>query len=243
MTPRSRASTNAAWSTIGPREVFTRYAVGRISASSLAPIRPAVRGLSRRCTVTTSARASSSSLGIHDAPASAARAAVRCWLHAATVMPNARPIAATCVPSRPSPITPSVLPRSPTPTVPCQRPSRTRWCSSGIRRTSARIKPQVNSAVGYGSIGVPQTTMPRRVAASRSIEALAIPVVTRRRNSERRPSNASPNGVRSRIATATAYGASRAATAPSSRRWSRNASTRARSPSTLQSAIWSATSW
>ena len=45
------ASSNAASSTIGPRDVLMKYADGRISAKSLAPTSPRVRGLSCRCTV------------------------------------------------------------------------------------------------------------------------------------------------------------------------------------------------
>ena len=44
--PDRRAASRAALSTRGPREVLTRYADGFIRASSAAPTRPTLRGLS-----------------------------------------------------------------------------------------------------------------------------------------------------------------------------------------------------
>jgi hypothetical protein len=44
--PDRSAASRAALSTSGPREVFTRYADGFISASSATPTMPALRGLS-----------------------------------------------------------------------------------------------------------------------------------------------------------------------------------------------------
>src|SRR5258705_4807817 len=65
--------------------------------------------------LTTSERASSSSLVTSVAPISEARAAVRFWLQAITSISNARPIFATREPSPPRPTTPSVLPFRPSP--------------------------------------------------------------------------------------------------------------------------------
>ena len=46
MPPDRSAASSAALSTNGPREVFTRYADGFISASSASPTSPTLRGLS-----------------------------------------------------------------------------------------------------------------------------------------------------------------------------------------------------
>ncbi len=58
---------------------------------------------------------------------------------------------------------------------------------------------------------MPQTTTPRAVAASMSIDAFPIPVVTSSRSRGRRSSRPAPNGVRSRMATTASNGASRSA--------------------------------
>jgi hypothetical protein len=76
---------------------------------------------------------------------------------------------------------------------------------------------------------VPQTTTPRERAASRSIDAFAIPVVTSSRSASRRSNRARVNGVRSRIATTTSKPSSRATSASSSATCSRNDSTDASS--------------
>ena len=87
-------------------------------------------------------------------------------------------------------------------------------------RSSPRISPQVRPAVGPGMIRVPQTTTPCAVAASRSIAAFAIPVVTSSRKRGSRASRSAPNGVRSRIATSTSNGASRSASRSAPSTWS-----------------------
>ena len=63
---------------------------------------------------------------------------------------------------------------------------------------------------------VPHTVTPRAAAASRSIAALPMPVVTSSRSRGSWPSRSASNGVRSRIATTTSYG-SRALTSASVR--------------------------
>src|SRR2546428_118985 len=98
--------------------------------------------------LTTSARASSSSLVTSVAPTSAARAAVRFWLQAITSISNARPTLATREPSPPSPMTPRVLPFRPSPQLTCHRPSRVARSSIGMRRASARMRPHARSADG-----------------------------------------------------------------------------------------------
>src|SRR5438552_3305682 len=151
--------------------------------------------------LTTSARASKSSLATSVAPTSAARAAVRFWLQAITSISNARPTLATREPSPPSPMTPRVLPFRPSPQLTCHRPSRVARSSVGMRRTRARMSPHVSSAVGYGSPAVPQTMTPRSTQAPTSMDALRIPVVTRSLSRGRFSRSARDNAVRSRMAT------------------------------------------
>src|SRR5580692_4793258 len=65
------AAIRSASTTIGPREVFTRRAVGFMIASSGAPTRPRVRLLRTRWTETTSARLNNCSLETNSALTSA----------------------------------------------------------------------------------------------------------------------------------------------------------------------------
>ena len=65
------------------------------------------------------------------------------------------------------------------------------------------ISPQASSAVGLGSDAVPQTVIPSSRAASMSIDALPIPVVTSSLRSVSEARRFAVNGVRSRIATTT----------------------------------------
>ncbi len=90
-------------------------------------------------------------------------------------------------------------------------------------------------------IRVPHTTTPCAAAASRSIAAFAIPVVTSSRRRGSRASRSAPNGVRSRIATSTSNGASRSASASGAARWSVKTVTSASRSS--QAANDRATSW
>src|SRR5260370_325421 len=146
---------------------------------------PVLRGLSLQCTVTTSQEEKSSSLLTAWPSPFAAPAGSRCWLHAPTVMPNARPIPAPRRPWRPRPTTPSRLPSSPVPTVCCQAPPTpsaapparpaifSRRSSSGMCRSSARMSPQVSSAVEEPTPPVPHTVTPRAAQAPRSMDELA----------------------------------------------------------------------
>src|ERR1700732_5069023 len=68
-------------------------------------------------------------------------------------------------------------------------------------RVNAKISPQQSSIVGYGSIPVPETTIPRSIAAFTSIDALRMPVVIKSCNFESRSSSDRGKRVRSRIAT------------------------------------------
>ena len=86
------ASIRAASSTIGPRDVFTNLAFGFIRANSGAPIRPLVRPLRTRWTVTTSASRNSVCLSTRVAPAALAFTSVRFWLQAITFIPKATPM-------------------------------------------------------------------------------------------------------------------------------------------------------
>ena len=97
------------WSTIGPRAVLTRIAVGFIAPGPARRSVPVVCGVSGQCSETTSASASSSS------SAHAARAAALDDLHAR----SPRRARATARPIRPSPTMPSTAPSS----------SRPRWAA------------------------------------------------------------------------------------------------------------------
>ena len=85
----------------------------------------------------------------------------------------------------------------------------------------------MSSAVEAPRDPVPHTVTPRAVAASTSIAAFAIPVVTSSRSSGSRSSTRAGNGVRSRIATTASKPRSRSTSASSSATWSRNTSTSA----------------
>src|SRR6185312_4914834 len=101
-------------------------------------------------------------------------------------MPKAWATGAIRRPSRPKPSRPRVEPSRSPPIVLCQPPSRIAASSVGILRSSARISPQVSSAVGATLIPVPQTTTPLRRAAATSIATLASPVVISSLSSGRR---------------------------------------------------------
>ena len=152
--PSRSASTRAASSTIGPREVLTRMRSRASSAPSssradqaAASGRRARGGSSRR-----RERAKSSSLGRRArTPTSAARASVRFWLHARRPSRRPAPTRATRAPRLPRPSTPRVLPceaEAACSPAACPRGSAV---LRGHAPDSARISAQVSSAVGYGS--------------------------------------------------------------------------------------------
>ncbi len=97
---------------------------------------------------------------------------------ATTFMPKARARLATSIPMRPSPTMPSVLPRS---SVPCSvffshLPARVVVSARERCRASESISPKVCSATATAlPPGVFITTMPRRVAASRSMLSTPTP--------------------------------------------------------------------
>ena len=166
--------------------------------------------------VITSAVENSSRLPTARTPWGSARAWVRFGDHAITSIPNAWARVATGTPRRPSPTTPSVDPDRPGPIVCCQPPARTAASSWAKLRVSAIIIPIVSSGIALPEPPVPHTVMPWRAAASRSIEALAIPVVTSSRRAGSAASTSAVNGVRSRIATTMSLSASRRTSAVSS---------------------------
>ena len=105
------------------------------------------------------------------------------------------------------------------------------------------IRPQASSGAPGPDPPVPQTVTPRRLAAARSKDALRMPVVISSFSAGSWSSSAAGNGVRSRMATITSYGASRRASSPPSAMWSVKTVTSARPTMPDQSALLSATSW
>ena len=97
----TNASTSAASTTMGPRDVFISRAEDFIIANSAAPISPTVRGLKTVWIETMSAVCSSSSFDTGRAPTASAATDVKFWLHAVTFIPNARPTFATPEPTFP----------------------------------------------------------------------------------------------------------------------------------------------
>ena len=106
----------------------------------------------------------------------------------------------------------------PIPTVVSHWPARVAWSSTTILLLSAKISPQVNSAVGYPRVGEPETTTPRRRAAATSMDALPIPGVNRCSSLGNRFSRDSGKGVRSRITQTISNSRSRSASRSSSSR-------------------------
>ena len=140
--PRSRrgpsASRSAASSTSGPRAVLMRYASGRISASSRAPIRWRVSGVSVAWTDTTLDDRSSVSRSTSETPAASASAASTygSWQRSRTSQPARR--RATARPTLPSPIMPIVHPATMRPTSGTRHPpSRMAACLAGTSLSSA----------------------------------------------------------------------------------------------------------
>jgi hypothetical protein len=88
-----------------------------------------------------------------------------------TSIPNAWQRCATRLPIRPSPSTPSVLPYTSVPVhlVRSQRPAVSAPCACGmLRATASSIATVCSAAEMMFDCGALQTTMPQRVAASRS---------------------------------------------------------------------------
>ena len=125
--PSCRAAASASWSTIGPRAVLTRIAVGFMRASASASMRCPVSGVSGVCTETKSARSSA-----------AWRSSPRSTISTSISKPAAR--WATARPMRPAPTTARVAPWTSTPTQPCGSHvrHRRRRRPGGPRRCGAR---------------------------------------------------------------------------------------------------------
>jgi hypothetical protein len=105
------------------------------------------------------------------------------------------------------------------------------------------MSPQVSSAVDDPMPPVPHTVIPRAAAASRSMDALPMPVVTSRRSRGSRPSRSASNGVRSRMATMTSYGSSALTSASVRAMCCAKTSIWASSRTADQSALANATCW
>ena len=143
-----KAARIASPSTIGPRDVLMRIAVGFMSASSRAPTRLRVRGDRTVWMLMTSERRNSSSLSTRSAPWALARSGVRFSLQAITFMPMAVQTFATFVPRLPRPMMPSVRPSRSKPTVVCHPPPGRMALNSSRRcRAMASIRAMASSAV------------------------------------------------------------------------------------------------
>ncbi len=103
-------------------------------------------------------------------------------------------------------------------------------------RVSARISPQVSSAVEVALPPVPQTVTPRAAAAAVSMAAFVMPVVTSSFSRGSRLSRDASKYVRSRIATTTSYGSSARTSASVRAMGSVNTSIPASARTALQSA-------
>ena len=159
---------SASWSTIGPRAVLIRIAVGFIRASASASIRWWVAGVSGQWSETKSERSSS----VLEAP----RASRVVGRDAAPSCRTRTPGAATARPIRPKPTIPSVAPwtvgAEEAPGLPGQpvAAARTAAIASGSLRAAASSSANARSAVASVSTsGVLPTGMPRAAAASRSM--------------------------------------------------------------------------
>lgn len=158
-------------------------------------------------------------------------------------MPKARPTRATWVPIRPSPSNPRRRPCRSVPTVLCHGPpSRSAVFSGTTWRASPRISAQVSSVVGSGAPPVPHTVTPWWAAASRSTDALRIPVVTSSFSRGSRANSDAGKGVRSRMMTTISQSPIASATASSPAMCSWNGTTSTASSTPDQSAADSATS-
>ena len=187
---------------IGPRAVLMSSAPGFMRWSSGPAMSPVVSAFNRQLTETTSDSSSSVSRETRRAPASAARSSVRVLPVARMSMSKARPMRATLAPMRPRPITPRVRPSSSMPTAGGQAPSRMPWATSGIFLASASSNAKVSSTVeAPESLGVTDTTMPRRVASATSRCGMPRPIWEMKRSDGARANSRSRNGERSRMST------------------------------------------
>ncbi len=113
--------------------------------------------------------------------------------------------------------------------------------SCGMLRATARMRPHASSVVDPTEPDVPHTVTSCFAAASRSIDALRIPVVTSSLSFGSRSNSHASNGVRSRIATMMSNSASAFTSASRSSMCSLNTRVLTCPPSGLQSATLKAT--
>ena len=144
------ASARAPWSTMSPRDVFTKIAPFLIAPKNFASTSPRVSGVDARWTLTTSlVAASSAGVAQNSMPSSSARSGVSLRDHAATCICSAWPRTETASPMAPSPTIPSVRPVSPRATPYSffrQRPSARSRLAAGILLSAAIISPTASSA-------------------------------------------------------------------------------------------------
>ena len=169
--PELSASSSASSSTMPPRAQLMMRTPLRIIAKAAAPTMPRVSSVNGACTVMKSERLKSSSRPTSSIPARAAASAVRIGSKPITFILRPAARSATMRPILPRPITPSVLLHTSTPVnLPRSHlPARSAALAAGICRAIAIIIVMVCSAVVMLlPSGLFITTMPRRVAASRS---------------------------------------------------------------------------
>ena len=169
--PARSASTSAAWSTIGPRDVFTRIGRGLHQPELPRADEPA-RALAEF-------EVHGEHVGLAEQrvlldPLDPDRGSVlglrRFWLQATHRMPNTRPNSATRRPILPRPRIPSVLPFTSVPSPTCQPPAATEAACRAMPRVTPSTRPQASAGVASGSPpAVPQTGMPR-AAAGRDVD-------------------------------------------------------------------------
>ena len=176
--PDRSASATAASSTTPPRATLRRIDPGLSRAIASRPMRPRVARVNGTWTVTTSARANISSNPTISTPWLAAASAVTYGSTPSTTISIARARTAMACPILPSPTIPSVRPRSSSP-VNCARfhsPRRTDASAAAIRRATPYSSARVCSAAAMVlPVGALTTTIPARVAASRSTVSTPTP--------------------------------------------------------------------
>ena len=191
--PARSESARAASSTTPPRATLRTIEPGFSFAIASRPMRPRVERVSGTWTVTTSARASNSSNSTSSTPWLAAASAVTYGSTPRTVISIARARTAIAWPILPRPMIPSVRPRSSEPVNSARfhSPRRTDASAAAILRATAYRRARVCSAAAIVlPVGALTTTIPARVAASRS--TLSTPTPARPMTASRVPAAMSP---------------------------------------------------
>jgi hypothetical protein len=167
--PASSASARSSSSTMPPRAVLIRSAVGFIRESCGRRIMERVAGVSGTWSETTSLsarRRSSEACSMRCAAQYAPRSRRSC---ARIEQPTAARTRAVALPTWPRPIRPTRLPSTCTPPSRTHRPCFRWWVPSAIRRASAIMSPSVSSATaGALTPGDDSTAIPRRAQPARS---------------------------------------------------------------------------